>query len=268
MSSILRALKKLENEPRHQEGAPALESKFVSLAETEPQRSGFTSLLRVMGAGIVCGLVILAGWWFFSAKMQPSSPITQQDPAPGPGLAETSPAASPAMEKELPPAVLEAPEMSAVETGADQETASLAAEQEPAAPAEEPAFIPIADPENVSVVSGQRPEEAFAAGEASAPEKDEQLSEPAAEAAETVVASIRPSPPPAKPVEVKIPRLNDPDMKLQAVTWSKIPQKRIAVINNRILREGDLVSGYLIKTINPDDVIVILDGEKWKLLFR
>ena len=57
-------------------------------------------------------------------------------------------------------------------------------------------------------------------------------------------------------------------MKLQAVTWSKAPQKRITVINNRILREGEMVSGYFINTINPDDVVLTLDGEKWKLLFR
>ena len=71
-----------------------------------------------------------------------------------------------------------------------------------------------------------------------------------------------------KTVEVEIPNLKDPGMKLQAITWSKAPQKRIAVINNRILREGETVSGYLIKTINQDDILLSLDGEKWKLLFR
>ena len=73
---------------------------------------------------------------------------------------------------------------------------------------------------------------------------------------------------PAKPTAVEIPKLKDPDMKLQAITWSRTPEKRIAVINNRILREGEVVSGYLIRTINQDDVIMSLDGIKWKLLFR
>lgn len=255
MSSILRALKKLENEPRHQEGTPALESKFVSLADTEPRRSVASTFLRVVGTGIVCGLVILAGWWFFAEKSTPPAPITQQGPTPGPRLAETAPAAPPVMEKEPPSAALEAPEMSAVETGA---------EQEPAAPAEE-LPLQIADPENVSVVEEQIPQETFPVREVPGPARDEQLSEPVAKA---VIASSRPTPPPAKTVEVKIPRLSDPDMKLQAVTWSRTPQKRIAVINNRILREGELVSGYLIKRINQDDVIVTLDGEEWKLLFR
>ena len=62
--------------------------------------------------------------------------------------------------------------------------------------------------------------------------------------------------------------LNDPEMKLQAITWSKDPQKRIAVINNRIMRQGDVVSGYRIDTINQDDVVLSDAGEKWKLLFR
>ena len=62
--------------------------------------------------------------------------------------------------------------------------------------------------------------------------------------------------------------LYDPEMKLQAITWSKDPQKRIVVINNRILHQGDAVSGYLIDTINQDDVLLSDAGEKWKLLFR
>ena len=57
-------------------------------------------------------------------------------------------------------------------------------------------------------------------------------------------------------------------MKLQAITWSKDPQKRIVVINNRILRQGETVSGYRIDTINQDDVIINDAGEKWKLVFR
>ena len=84
----------------------------------------------------------------------------------------------------------------------------------------------------------------------------------------TVAASLSAPATPIKTVKAEIQKLKDPDMKLQAVTWSRVPQKRITVINNRILREGDMVSGYLIKTINQDDVVLSQEGTKWKLLFR
>ena len=85
---------------------------------------------------------------------------------------------------------------------------------------------------------------------------------------ETVIVSTSPPEVPTKAKEIEIPLLRDPEMKLQAITWSKDPQKRIVVINNRILREGETVSGYRIETINQDDIILGENGEKWKFLFR
>ena len=62
--------------------------------------------------------------------------------------------------------------------------------------------------------------------------------------------------------------LNDPDMKLQAITWSANPQKRLAIINNRILRQGETVGRYRINTINQDDIVLYDGDQQWKLLFR
>ena len=82
------------------------------------------------------------------------------------------------------------------------------------------------------------------------------------------VAVTKPPEVSPKVKEIEIPILNDPEVKLQALTWSKDPQKRIAVINNRILRQGDVVYGYRINIINQDDVVLSDGGEKWKLPFR
>jgi hypothetical protein len=197
VSSILRALKKLENEPRHLEGTQPLDSKFVPLADTGTQRPVSSILMVVVGGGIMCGLVILAGWWLFSEK--PAMPFMEEPPV--------------------------------------QETIERVTEQEPVI-TEKPVFQPIAT------------EDIYRA--------EEQASEETVPVQET----------PAKTAAIEIPKLNDPDMKLQAVTWSRTPQKRIAVINNRILREGEVVSGYLINSINQDDVVLSREGAKWKLLFR
>jgi len=73
---------------------------------------------------------------------------------------------------------------------------------------------------------------------------------------------------PAEASEPEIPILHDADMKLQSISWSKNPSKRLAVISNRIVREGGTVSGYLLVTINKDDVILSQNREKWRINFR
>ena len=88
----------------------------------------------------------------------------------------------------------------------------------------------------------------------------------------TILPAARPlpEPEPAAPAaaQEKPPALQDPGVRLQAITWSKNPNKRIVVINNRILRQGETVSGYRIDTVNQDDVVLSSGGEKWKVLFR
>ncbi len=73
---------------------------------------------------------------------------------------------------------------------------------------------------------------------------------------------------PAKTSKPEIPILHDADVKLQSISWSKNPSKRLAVISNRIVREGGTVSGYLLVTINKDDVILSQNQEKWRINFR
>lgn len=253
MSSILRALKKLENEPRHLEGNQPLDSKFVTLADTGPQRSLSSILIMVLGTGIVCGLVILAGWWLFSEKGHPPPAVTQKVSQPGSNLDESH-ASSLDLNKAPDFAVSEKPEQSSRGAPATPETADRITEQEPAG-LEVSAFR----------IIKQGPEETVLTQKIPSLKTSGQINQPAEK---PVVASVSIPVTPPKTVVVEIPKLNDPDMKLQAVTWSRTPKKRITVINNRILREGEMVSGYLINTINQDDIILSLDGKKWKLLFR
>jgi hypothetical protein len=67
-------------------------------------------------------------------------------------------------------------------------------------------------------------------------------------------------------VDTKI--LNDVNVKLQAISWSEYPGKRLAVINNSIVRQGDRVGSYLVTQINKDDVLVQQQKEIWILPFR
>jgi len=256
VSSILRALKKLENDPRHLEENRPLDSKFVPLADTEPHRSYPGIFMVVLGGGIVCGLVILAGWWLLSEKPQPPPAATQQASRTSSKLVESR---APALDINKPQ----------VQTAPEKPVEPLM--EQPESPRKtEPAVVEESvaqeiQQENVASVEVQTPEKTGRPQETPVLKTDGQIGRPAKK---PVIASVSIPVTPPKTVALEIPRLKDPDMKLQAVTWSRAPQKRIAVINNRILREGEMVSGYLISKINQDDVVLSLDGEKWKLLFR
>lgn len=72
--------------------------------------------------------------------------------------------------------------------------------------------------------------------------------------------------PAAKP-RAAYDRIDDSKLKLQALAWSDNVSKRIAVINGRIVREGESVDGYRVVEIRKDVVVVNEGGKSWLLVF-
>ncbi len=62
-------------------------------------------------------------------------------------------------------------------------------------------------------------------------------------------------------------RLDDSNIKLQALAWSADAAKRMAVINGRIVREGESMDGYQINQIRQEDVVVSDGSQLWSLEF-
>jgi FtsZ-interacting cell division protein ZipA len=62
-------------------------------------------------------------------------------------------------------------------------------------------------------------------------------------------------------------KLNDSKIKLQALAWSRDAAKRMAVINGRIVREGESMDGYQINQIRQEDVVVSDGRQSWSLEF-
>ena len=260
MSSILRALKKLENDSRHLGGNKHLDNKFVPLADTGPRRPAGRIFIMV-GTGIICGLVVLAGWYFFSDRLQPLPPETATLSSPEDKPDEAAP--------DRPVVVAETPEKTTAEQPGTipVETVPAVAELRPVEPAEPQVSAGPADiREEVDPAGPLAPEKTVMTADDS-PVLGNDMPQPTADL-ETDTPGNDAQPKTETVSEVKIPKLNDSDMNLQAITWSRVPQKRIAVINNRIVREGDLVSGYLVSTINQDDVVLSREGAKWQILFR
>lgn len=262
MSSILRALKKLENQPGQANKTQPLDSTFVPLADTGPQKKPANILMVAIGGGLVCGLVVLAGWWLFSAKNQPMPVSPQQLPQQGIPQQKPAPAAPDKRAAAEHPAVAADPLKPAADTMIPLKTTvnpPEAAIQELPQPAPPPAVEqPAPEAADMQAVEPAAETPEIPRAEAAAPQVQ----------AERAAQVSRPPEKSIQPKEIALPVLNDPGMKLQAITWSKDPQKRIAVINNRILRQGDVVSGYRIDTINQDDIVLSDGGKKWQLVFR
>jgi Type II secretion system protein B len=91
----------------------------------------------------------------------------------------------------------------------------------------------------------------------------------------TAYQSKRHNPPlvsPALPATAQSPYANaeplvSDTMQVQAISWSDRPTKRIAVIDGRIVREGQSVHAYQVIQIRPEDVIIEKSGKFWKLAF-
>ena len=71
----------------------------------------------------------------------------------------------------------------------------------------------------------------------------------------------------AVPAARSYPRLDNAELKLQAIAWSNVAAERIAVINDRIVHEGESVKGYSINQIRQDDVVVNDGTQSWQLEF-
>ena len=66
---------------------------------------------------------------------------------------------------------------------------------------------------------------------------------------------------------VKYDRVDGSKLKLQALAWYHEAARRMAVINNRVVREGESVDGYQITQIRQEDVVVNDGRKSWSLEF-
>ncbi len=62
--------------------------------------------------------------------------------------------------------------------------------------------------------------------------------------------------------------IRDDLLQLQAISWSDLPKARITIINGRILHEGQSVEGYTVIQIRPDNVVLDKAETYWKLEYN
>jgi len=228
LSSILKALKKLENEHARSGDQIALPQKLGTkrnISRWEITSGRFSTLLWVVLAGVV--ITVVAGVIIY--VRQPAGP-------------ETVTAAAPVT-----------PARTAVKK---------IQRQTPLVSAREP--VRVRKPNNRPTPSSVPP--VPSAGGASGPpvqtsaEKSKKRPPPPVPVRRTAVK-------PKVSPEVNLPILSS-ELTLQAISWSVDPKSRIAVINSNVIREGGLVAGYSITRIDKNQVLVRKGADTWKLLFK
>jgi len=62
-------------------------------------------------------------------------------------------------------------------------------------------------------------------------------------------------------------RMTDGRLKVQAIAWAPEPPERMAVVNNRIVREGGTLEGFFVVGIGKEAIFVRENGRLLKVLF-
>jgi hypothetical protein len=72
---------------------------------------------------------------------------------------------------------------------------------------------------------------------------------------------------PERYASLPVKQSGDTNIEIQAIAWSKDPKSRLAVINGLILREGESIDNVMIVDIGRDAVVFEKDRDEWKQLF-
>jgi general secretion pathway protein B len=234
MSSILRAMKKAEQavaagQPSGTEAGP------VPASAAQAPRARLAPRQTAIAAGILVIAVALWGGIYFSRPAQkPDAPLA----VGAPGQAAPKRVAS-----GLP---------SGPAQGVGRPKASRVANDEtPAQPVQAPPAI-----SNPAQGAPQAPaDESRPAGvpePGAAPVLGDQADPPA-----DAHVSAGPPAPPAK----------RPELTLEGIVWSDDPKARIAVINGKMVREGETIQGVRIQSIGENNVAVSAADDRWTVRF-
>jgi hypothetical protein len=231
LSSILKALKKLDKEPAAGVEIGSQATTFDIVKILKKPRKGRRSLpsiyplVQVLILGV--GVLLFALYVLHNQARQPDIPGRDIDIA--------------------------------AEEGTTREMSAPAATVQARSPKVEPVLVP--DPQtNVTRAESGRPD-------TDRSRRQVETGNPGTRIEITSAVDDAPTGlPPAEPL--LLPRLDYSIMRLQAVTWAVDPEDRFALIDDTILRKGDSIKGYVVDSIEEDHIVVGKGGEEWRVEFR
>ena len=281
MSSILKALKRIEGQSPPPEAFPALPESVDAKKVVNSTARKRWRLRRVMSVGLVLLIVVIATVTVFRyrkylfSKISPAAPPATHLPkgqadgekskifrAKIPMTAvkrpskktESKPSTRPAIKTVAPEQTSKKP--SSIDRSAQtrMNVDEQASKSRPAASSRHPQSAAATDKPDPKPSARKKftPSKKSIAGKRSASRK------PAVAARKTTKARTKAR---------TYAKLADAKIKLQALAWSSDATRRMAVINGRIVREGESMDGYQINQIRQDDVVVSDGRQSWRLEF-
>lgn len=263
MSSILKALQKVENRDP--------EEGYVLTWRLRQNRTGSLSLrikiLKIVGqiatAILAAAFVIAAGWFVLTRNPELANRFI-------PGLIATEQHTPPQQERAAVPPLSPAGARPVPAPPSDSEPESVSRRQ---ADSIQPDILQNKD----TVIERD-------IGDESASLAEIDIS-PAGEARETIVDPVTggeiaktdilkdgrrdaAGEPSASPSSVKLNDDAPAGLKLQALAWADDPGKRVALINDIVVKKGRYVKGYKVTHIGKDHVVVKSGGSQWTLRFE
>jgi len=282
MSSILRALRKLEQESLPEERGILVADSSDRKTQSGPQPVRFTKKnVLLYGVGVIslvmACVVLLAALEVgpFGDRVGPLGPdpnsiaADRQSPAPDRTTDETAPSRAVPPKPRTDTVAASRPPKPA--TSADRRNTDASSQSRRAA-----APPPATSRRQATRSPDSKPKAA------SPRETGKSVTSSDAELAARVMRSREQKPPvtlkkvaktqqnrvpPSDSTEFNPPTLASPELKLQAISWAEQPQQRIAVINGEILNIGEQISGYVVVNIRMNDVILQQNGTMWRMIF-
>ncbi len=222
---------------------------------------------KVLIALIVVLIVVAAGWLLYGQKQRLVSKIwppksSEKAPkfkakleSPQRSTAQPAPDTAVALNRRTPPSGVK-PDQKQI--GANRPAREIP--RSPRQPTDQKKQVATSTPKTRTPATAQKAQSDLPR----APATETRRSEPG----QTRAPAVAPTPKSrASQAKRSYQRLDDSILKLQAIAWSNEATRRIAVINNRVVREGESVEGFSIRQIRQDDVVVNDGTQSWQLEF-
>lgn len=283
MSTILKSLKKLEQEKEASRYAVHAGPGTVVASGGSSRWTKITWIRRSIVALLILGLGATSLYFYRQTQGQSATASVSQQTIQPPAkemakrtiqkkMAPQSTQADPrsiAKPQNEQPQKIQSQDRSQAVTP-KSEPSPMNRQGEPAQPVVSPNQRPTPTPEPMSATEPELTPAERPTRPAGPPQDRRQVSPsqqrkplPAVAASAKVKEPVRPTPQQStQPLDAynSVRTLTDGRLKIQAIVWSDIKQDRMAVINTQILHEGDVVSGFSVVAIRPDDVVVRGEG--------
>ncbi|MDD2390968.1 MAG: hypothetical protein PHP23_14725 [Desulfobacterales bacterium] len=265
MSTILKALKKLENEtPQPVEKAYIF--KNFNARQAIGSRTGHSNLLKATTIIALCGIILTAMIWFSIRK---ASILNEKKTALSAFLPSTITTVTPQKAKPH----TEATSLPHQIQNNGQPFSPLVSETSKAAEGVSSVSVPNPQTEVSETISGSPSYDPVKRvtptdNNDTIPDISPRFS-PESESAVTPGTVVTNAEKSKNPIEIIAEKsTEETGIKIEAIAWSEDPGQRIAVINGHIVREGTAVNGFYIHRIGMEEVIFKEGQALWKIIFR